>query len=139
MGASPCRAPRSRSSTASPARVLNMYGPTETTIWSSVEAATADEGTVNIGRPIANTQLYVLDEDRAPAPVGVPGELYIGGDGVTRGYLNRPDLTAERFCPTRSYGREAAAAWGARMYRTGDLVRWRSDGKIDFSAAPTSV
>lgn len=114
------------------ARVLNMYGPTETTIWSSVEEARAEEGTVNIGRPIANTQLYVLDDNREPVPVGVPGELYIGGDGVTRGYLHRPDLTAERFLPDPFVRPEAAAGWGARMYRTGDLVRWRGDGKLDF-------
>lgn len=112
--------------------IENMYGPTETTIWSSTETADTSETVVNIGRPIANTQMYVLDEHQEPAPVGVPGELYIGGDGVTRGYWQRPDLTAERF-PTDPYVKpECAAAGGARMYRTGDLARWRPDGGIDF-------
>ena len=112
--------------------IENMYGPTETTIWSSTETAGTSETVVNIGRPIANTQMYVLDEHQEPVPVGVPGELYIGGDGVTRGYWQRPDLTAERF-PTDPYVKpECAAAGGARMYRTGDLARWRPDGRIDF-------
>ncbi len=116
----------------SQARIENMYGPTETTIWSSTETASADESVVNIGRPIANTQLYVLDERREPVAVGVPGELYIGGDGVTRGYWQRPDLTAERFVPDPFVKPECAAPGGARMYRTGDLARWRPDGRIDF-------
>ncbi|HBM59542.1 MAG TPA: peptide synthetase [Citreicella sp.] len=108
-----------------PARLTNMYGPTETTIWSSTEVAAAgDEGVVNIGRPLANQQLYVLDEARQPVGVGLPGELWIGGEGVTRGYWNRPDLTAERFLPNPFHG--------GRMYRTGDLVRRRMDGRIDF-------
>ncbi|SLN22482.1 Dimodular nonribosomal peptide synthase [Roseivivax jejudonensis] len=106
------------------ARISNMYGPTETTIWSSVEPAQPGPGVVNIGRPIANTQLYVLDTDRAPVPVGVAGELWIGGAGVTRGYWNRPELTAERFVDNPFHG--------GRMYRTGDLVRRRADGRIDF-------
>jgi len=107
-------------------RVLNMYGPTETTIWSSVEEIEPDALTVTIGRPIANTSLYVLDPDGNPLPVGVAGELYIGGEGVVRGYLNRPDLTRERFVPDPFAGGEA------RMYRTGDLARWREDGRLDF-------
>jgi acyl-coenzyme A synthetase/AMP-(fatty) acid ligase len=112
--------------------IENMYGPTETTIWSSTETASTSEAVVNIGRPIANTQMYVLDENRQPVPVGVPGELYIGGDGVTRGYWQREDLTAERF-PVDPFVRpECAAPAGARMYRTGDLARWRPDGRIDF-------
>jgi len=114
------------------AGIENMYGPTETTIWSSTETASADEAVVNIGRPIANTQMYVLDEHLEPVAVGVPGELYIGGDGVTRGYWQRPDLTAERFVPDPFVRPECAAAGGARMYRTGDLARWRPDGRIDF-------
>lgn len=114
------------------ARIENMYGPTETTIWSSTETASADEAVVNIGRPIANTQMYVLDEHLEPVAVGVPGELYIGGDGVTRGYWQRPDLTAERFVADPFVKPEHAAAGGARMYRTGDLARWRADGRIDF-------
>ena len=106
------------------ARVTNMYGPTETTIWSSCTVATPDEGLVNIGLPLANQQLYVLDEVHQPVGVGQEGELWIGGEGVTRGYWNRPDLTADRFVPNP----HAAG----RMYRTGDLVRRRIDGKIDF-------
>ncbi|MDP3251600.1 MAG: LLM class flavin-dependent oxidoreductase [Hydrogenophaga sp.] len=112
--------------------IENMYGPTETTIWSSTETASSSEAVVNIGRPIANTQMYVLDENRQPVPVGVPGELYIGGDGVTRGYWQREDLTAERFPADPFVRPECAAPAGARMYRTGDLARWRPDGRIDF-------
>ncbi|MFT3812143.1 MAG: LLM class flavin-dependent oxidoreductase [Acidovorax sp.] len=114
------------------ASIENMYGPTETTIWSSTETAGAGEAVVNIGRPIANTQMYVLDEHQQPVPVGVPGELYIGGDGVTRGYWQRADLTAERFPADPFVKPERAAPAGARMYRTGDLARWRKDGHIDF-------
>ncbi|MBX3272398.1 MAG: LLM class flavin-dependent oxidoreductase [Sandaracinaceae bacterium] len=111
---------------ATGATITNMYGPTETTIWSSTEDAAPCEGTVAIGTPIANTQLYVLDEARQPVPVGVPGELYIGGEGVTRGYFHRPELTAERFVP------DPFAGGDARMYRTGDEVRWRDDGHVEF-------
>ena len=114
------------------ATIENMYGPTETTIWSSTETAGPGENIVNIGRPIANTQMYVLDEHQEPVPVGVPGELYIGGDGVTRGYWQRPDLTAERFPADPFVRPDCAAPGGARMYRTGDLARWRADGRIDF-------
>ena len=114
------------------APVENMYGPTETTIWSSTEQAETEEGIVNIGRPIANTQLYVLDGNGEPVPVGVPGELHIGGHGVARGYWRRPDLTAERFVPDPFVAPEVSAPAGARMYRTGDLVRWRADGKVEF-------
>ncbi|WP_434618768.1 MupA/Atu3671 family FMN-dependent luciferase-like monooxygenase [Tabrizicola sp. M-4] len=105
--------------------VLNMYGPTETTIWSSVEATTGGDGTVNIGQPIANTALYVLDEDGAPVPDGTEGELWIGGEGVAAGYFKRDDLTADRFRPDPFAGQ-------GRMYRTGDLVRRRADGRLDF-------
>ncbi len=105
--------------------VLNMYGPTETTIWSSVEATTGSDGTVNIGQPIANTALYVLDENRAPVPAGSEGELWIGGEGVAPGYFKRDDLTADRFHPDPFAGH-------GRMYRTGDLVRQRADGRLDF-------
>lgn len=107
------------------APVLNMYGPTETTIWSSVEATTGAEGVVNIGQPIANTALYVLDDTQAPVPDGQEGELWIGGEGVARGYFQRPDLTADRFRPDPFAGQ-------GRMYRTGDLVRRRPDGKLDY-------
>ncbi len=105
--------------------VENMYGPTETTIWSSTQTAAPCDGTVPLGQPIANTQLYVLDDRQRPVPPGTPGELYIGGDGVARGYLNRDDLTAERFVadPFRE---------GGRMYRTGDLVRRTEDGTLQF-------
>ncbi|MFN4170900.1 MAG: MupA/Atu3671 family FMN-dependent luciferase-like monooxygenase, partial [Pseudorhodobacter sp.] len=109
---------------ATPARILNMYGPTETTIWSTVEEAAAGEGVVNIGTPIANTQVYVLDEALQPVPPGIAGELWIGGEGVTRGYWQREDLTADRFRPNPFHP--------GRMYRTGDLVRLRPDGKLDF-------
>ncbi|MDX1781089.1 MAG: LLM class flavin-dependent oxidoreductase, partial [Thalassovita sp.] len=114
------------------AGIENMYGPTETTIWSTTGTASSSDKVVNIGRPIANTRVYVLDEDLQPAPVGVPGELYIGGDGVTRGYWQRDDLTAERFVADPFVSAENTAPGGARMYRTGDLVRWRADGRLDF-------
>ncbi|MGA3948830.1 amino acid adenylation domain-containing protein [Ralstonia nicotianae] len=111
-------------------RLWNVYGPTETTIWSSareVDATDAGQGVVPIGRPIANTQMYVLDAHRQPVPLGVTGEIYIGGAGVARGYLNRPELTAERFVenPFHGEGRE-------RMYRTGDLGRWLPDGSLEY-------
>ncbi|TDK52116.1 MupA/Atu3671 family FMN-dependent luciferase-like monooxygenase, partial [Antarcticimicrobium luteum] len=116
------------------ARILNMYGPTETTIWSTCEAVGAPaRGVVNLGTPIANTAVYVLDAAGRPAPIGVPGELCIGGAGVTRGYWNRAEMTAERF-PPDPFGHEIGLAGPAplRMYRTGDLVRWRADGRLDF-------
>jgi amino acid adenylation domain-containing protein len=107
--------------------VINMYGPTETTIWSSTHVLCDSPGTVPIGRPIANTQLYVLDKNFQPVPVGVPGELFIAGDGVVRGYLYRPELTAERFVPN-----PFSDSSTSRMYRTGDLVRYRPDGILEF-------
>ena len=106
----------------------NMYGPTETTIWSAVlRIDDASMKSIPVGRPIANTIFYVLDEVGNPVPQGVAGELWIGGDGLARGYLNRDDLTAERFvtCPFID-------KLDARMYRTGDLVRYRKDGTLDF-------
>jgi acyl-coenzyme A synthetase/AMP-(fatty) acid ligase len=111
-----------------PAPILNMYGPTETTIWSSSHAVDSMTGmSVPIGTPLANTRLYVLDRDRQLVPPGLPGELWIGGSAVARGYFNRPELTAERFV-----GDPFANGPGARMYRTGDLVRHRSDGVLEF-------
>ncbi|HSU81114.1 MAG TPA: non-ribosomal peptide synthetase, partial [Thermoanaerobaculia bacterium] len=105
--------------------VWNLYGPTETTVWSTVERVTAGRRPT-LGRPIANTQAYVLEASGEPAPVGVPGELLIGGEGVARGYFGRPDLTAERFVPDSFRG------GGARLYRTGDLVRFRAGGEFEF-------
>ncbi|QSQ26356.1 amino acid adenylation domain-containing protein [Pyxidicoccus parkwayensis] len=107
--------------------LLNMYGPTETTIWSSTHRVGTEPGPIPIGTPIANTSLYVLDAELRPAPIGVPGELFIGGVGVARGYHARPELTAERFLPD-PFGGHA----GARMYRTGDRARWRADGRVEF-------
>lgn len=114
------------------APIENMYGPTETTIWSSTETAAPVQGLVNIGKAIANTQLYVLDAQNQPCPVGVAGELYIGGLGVTRGYWMRPDLTAERFLQNPFLNADEKAQQGGMIYRTGDLVIRRPDGKIDF-------
>lgn len=104
----------------------NMYGPTETTIWSSATRVEAGKP-VLIGYPIANTMFYVLDARLQPVPIGVPGELYIGGDGLAEGYLNRPDLTKERFV-SDPFSTEP----GARLYRTGDMVRRLADGRIEF-------
>ncbi len=107
------------------APVENMYGPTETTIWSSTVTAQATDASVPLGKPIVNTQLYVLDDQLRPVPDGVPGELFIGGTGVTRGYFEREELTAERFI-------ENPFVSGGRMYRTGDLVRYDSEGHLRF-------
>ena len=105
----------------------NVYGPTETTIWSAAHRIEAGDPSVPIGRPLANTQFYVLDERRQLAPVGVPGELYIGGDGVAAGYLNRPELTSEKFVPNAF-----DPSGVSRLYRTGDRVRYRADGTLLF-------
>jgi amino acid adenylation domain-containing protein len=108
--------------------VWNMYGPTETTIWSSVyKIAGMDEKLVPIGKPIANTTFYILDTTRQPVAAGAEGELYIGGEGLARGYFERDQLTAEKFVsdPFR-------AAPNARMYRTGDLARYKADGNVEF-------
>ena len=108
-------------------RVLNMYGPTETTIWSTTSTVTHGANAVSIGTPIANTTIYILGPGRQLLPPGAAGELWIGGEGVARGYLGREDLTAERFLPD-----PFAAVEGARMYRTGDLARFEADGTLTF-------
>ncbi len=113
-------------------RWMNTYGPTETTIvvaWYESPPSVAENeraGEVPIGRPIANTRLYVLDGQMQPTPIGVPGELFVGGEGVARGYRNRPSLTAERFVP------DPFGVSGSRLYRTGDRVRWRADGTLEY-------
>jgi amino acid adenylation domain-containing protein len=107
--------------------VWNMYGPTETTIWSATSRVEAGACPVTIGPPIQNTQFYVLDKHNQPLPLGVPGELHIGGDGVARGYYKRPELTAERFVPDPFSGTS-----DRRLYKTGDLVRYRTDGHLEF-------
>jgi amino acid adenylation domain-containing protein len=104
----------------------NMYGPTETTIWSSTWRLPRPADRVRVGTPIDNTELHVLDEGLRLLPIGVPGELFIGGEGVARGYLNRPELTAQRFVGDPFRGGTA------RMYRTGDLARWLPDGSLDL-------
>jgi acyl-coenzyme A synthetase/AMP-(fatty) acid ligase/acyl carrier protein len=113
--------------TARSSSVWNMYGPTETTIWSTICKITRQEDSISIGHPIANTQIYILDSHLQPTPVGVSGELYIGGDGMSRGYLNRPGLTTERFVPD-PFNDEP----GRKLYRTGDVARYLPDGRIEF-------
>ncbi|HKX29003.1 MAG TPA: amino acid adenylation domain-containing protein, partial [Blastocatellia bacterium] len=112
----------------------NLYGPTETTIWSTLHRVGGEPGEpresspiVSIGRPIDNTQIYILDSLRQPVPVGVPGELYIGGSGLARGYWNRPELTAQKFVPD-----PFSSQPGGRLYRTGDLARFLPDGRLEF-------
>jgi amino acid adenylation domain-containing protein len=104
----------------------NMYGPTETTIWSTIFRIESSKTPVLVGLPIGNTQTYILDQNLHPLPVGLVGELHIGGDGLSHGYLNRPDLTAEKFIPN-PFSKDPAAL----MYKTGDLARYRSDGMIE--------
>lgn len=109
----------------------NMYGPTETTVWSTLEKVEIDEndkiGYVNLGKPIDNTFIYILNTEFQPVPVGYPGELFIGGDGLARGYFNLPAMTKEKFLPDPFSDKP-----GARMYRTGDLVQQTESGKIEF-------
>jgi len=127
--------------------VFNHYGPTEATIGALIYPVAmkthgnTSDASAPIGRPIANSQAYILDENLEPVPIGVPGELYIGGIGVAQGYLNRPDLTAERFIPDPFAGMESAEdssilkpqpMHGARLYRTGDLAHYRADGLVEF-------
>ncbi len=129
-------------------QVMNLYGPTEDTVYSTYALIEPGaDGTPTIGRPLAGTAVYVLDREFQPVPIGVAGELYIGGIGLARGYLHRPDLTAERFVPnpftttddrrpTMSNGTDLSGGrWsvvGGRLYRTGDRVRYRADGQLDF-------
>lgn len=107
-------------------RLFNVYGPTETTIWSTATELPATVTDVSLGEPIGNTRIYVVDPRLRPVPIGVPGELTVGGAGVAWGYLGRPALTADRFVPD-PYGPP-----GTRLYRTGDRVRWRRDGRLEF-------
>ncbi|HIP72468.1 MAG TPA: non-ribosomal peptide synthetase, partial [Anaerolineae bacterium] len=126
-------------------RFVNAYGPTESTVaatWHVVENLSPQTSNVPIGRPIANTQLYILDKHQQPVPVGVPGELYIGGDGLARGYLNRPDLTAEKFVPLPVIGNRLSVNSNQSpttnyrlpntVYRTGDRCRYLPDGTVEF-------
>ncbi|RKH59280.1 non-ribosomal peptide synthetase, partial [Corallococcus interemptor] len=108
-------------------RLLNTYGPTEATVIATFGEVVADGNVPSIGKPLANVRVYVLDPHGHPVPVGVRGELHIGGVGVARGYAGRPGLTAERFIPDAF-----SSTPGGRLYRTGDVVRWRADGQLDF-------
>ena len=109
-------------------QVCNLYGPSETTTYSTwVRMSRGEPFAPHIGRPIANTRVYILDGSREPVPIGVVGEIYIGGAGVARGYLNREPMTAERFMKD-SFAKTAEA----RMYRTGDMGRWLADGNIEY-------
>lgn len=109
------------------ASLYNFYGPTETTVWSAFHHFRSEHEPIVIGRPLANTQIYILDRNLQPTPIGVPGEIHIGGDGVARGYLNRPELTAEKFIPNPFSHKP-----DARLYKTGDLGRYLVDGRIEF-------
>ncbi|MBA2672059.1 amino acid adenylation domain-containing protein, partial [Ramlibacter sp.] len=125
----PAKAARVLHGGQAPRHLVNGYGPTEGTTFTTtfaIRALSGCEHAVPIGRPIANTQVYLLDDALEPVPIGVAGELYIGGDGLARGYLNRPGLTAEKFIPN-PFG-EA----GTRLYKSGDLARWLADGSIDY-------
>jgi acyl-coenzyme A synthetase/AMP-(fatty) acid ligase len=113
-----------------PFSLINHYGPTEYTVVTTTARIDPSVGATTdppIGRPIANTQVYLLDDHLNPVPIGVGGELYIGGDGLARGYLNRPDLTADRFIPD-----PFSPNGSNRLYRTGDIARYLADGRVDY-------
>jgi amino acid adenylation domain-containing protein/FkbH-like protein len=112
-------------------KVYDLYGPTETTTYSTFTLRKADEPP-SIGRPLSNEQVYLLDPGMQPVPIGVLGDLYIGGEGVARGYLNRPELTAEKFIPNQFAHLPLGIGGGNRLYKTGDLARWRADGRLEF-------
>ena len=107
-------------------KVHDLYGPSETTTYSTFALRRRD-GVATIGRPIANTQVYLLNAHQQLAPLGIPGELYIGGDGLARGYLRRPEMTAERFIPN-----PFSTVSGSRLYKTGDLARYLPDGNLEY-------
>jgi len=107
------------------ASLHHFYGPTEAPGVTAYDCSKLNYPFVPIGRPIGNTQIYILDRHNHPQPIGVPGELHIAGDGLARGYLNRPELTREKFVPNPFVP-------GSRMYRTGDLARWLDDGNIQY-------
>jgi acyl-coenzyme A synthetase/AMP-(fatty) acid ligase len=109
------------------ATIWNAYGPTETTIWSTIWEVKSPEDRIPIGRPLANTSIFLVDKAGELVPIGVPGELLIGGDGVTRGYHQRPDLTAEKFIPD-----PFSSSPGKRLYKTGDLARYRHTGDLEY-------
>ncbi len=112
---------------AKSASLWNLYGPTEITVWATLYQVNRGEGAIAIGRPIANTQAYILDGNQEPVPIGEPGELHIGGLGVARGYLNRRELTEEKFIPN-PFRQDA----NSHLYKTGDLARYRTDGNIEY-------
>jgi len=107
--------------------MFNMYGPTETTIWSTTSRIVPDADSISIGKPIVNTQVYVLEEKLRPVASGESGDLWIGGEGVVRGYWQRSELTAERFL-------DDPFLPGNRMYRTGDIARFLPDGNLEWAA-----
>jgi amino acid adenylation domain-containing protein/FkbH-like protein len=112
-------------------KVYDLYGPSETTTYSTFTLRKAEEP-ATIGRPLANEQVYLLDKNLRPVPMGIPGEIYIGGDGVAREYLNRPELTAEKFVKNPLANLPVCPPNGGRLYKTGDLARWRADGNLEF-------
>jgi amino acid adenylation domain-containing protein len=112
-------------------KVYDLYGPTETTTYSTFTLRKFDEPP-SIGRPLSNEQVYLLGPNMQPVPIGVPGDLYIGGDGVARGYLNRPELTAEKFIGNPFARQSSGNGAVQRLYKTGDLARWRADGRLEF-------